>query len=161
MPVLKRLCPGCRRTLIASPATRCADCAKAADRARGSRQQRGYGPEHQRWRAAVLARDPWCVACLARGVYTESTVADHIVALRRGGGFDLENGQGLCSRCHGVKSVRQDGGLGRPREDQTWATVGPRRGAIRRGAAKLADRPAQGPPREKAGEDLGENQVTR
>ena len=32
-------------------AGRCPDCARQADRARGTREQRGYGAEHQRTRA--------------------------------------------------------------------------------------------------------------
>ena len=57
---------------------RCPDCARAADRARGTREQRGYGIEHQRIRstwqrridggedvrcsrcgAPITAADPW------------------------------------------------------------------------------------------------------
>jgi len=59
-PLIKRLCPSCRTALIASPSRRCQACAKVADQARGSRQQRGYGAQHARWRLAVLATYPTC-----------------------------------------------------------------------------------------------------
>lgn len=59
---------------------------------------RGYGAAHRRWRKAVLARDPQCVDCLAEGRSTPATDADHI----DGDPFNrqLDNGRGLCRRCH-------------------------------------------------------------
>lgn len=88
------------------------------DRSRGKTAERGYGAQHRKWRAMVLARDPVCVdpygVHAERGEVVASTVADHIVPIRRGGArFDLANGQGLCASCHGVKTAREDGGFGR------------------------------------------------
>lgn len=59
---------------------------------------RGYGTAHRRWREAVLKRDPLCVDCRARGKATPATDADHI----DGNQFNrlLENGRGLCRKCH-------------------------------------------------------------
>lgn len=70
---------------------------------RESAGRRGYGADHRRWRAAILARDPLCKAC---GV-AASTEADHVVPLRAGGGWELENGQGLCRTCHARKTARE------------------------------------------------------
>lgn len=59
---------------------------------------RGYGAAHQRWRTAVLSRNPVCVDCLAEGRATPATDADHI----DGNPFNrsLTNGRGLCRKCH-------------------------------------------------------------
>jgi len=76
------------------------------DRQRGSSAARGYGARHRRWRAMILARDPLCVHCRERGRTTPATEADHIVPLRRGGGWSLENGQGLCKSCHSRRTAR-------------------------------------------------------
>ena len=55
-----RVCRDCRA--IYNPSTtgarsgRCPNCARLADRARGTTTQRGYGAEHQRRRAAIQRR---------------------------------------------------------------------------------------------------------
>ncbi len=74
---------------------------------RGTVAERGYGGHHRKWRAMILQRDP---LCMWPGCHEPATVADHIVPLRQGGGWDLENGQGLCRRHHNVKT-RQEGGM--------------------------------------------------
>lgn len=56
----KRVCTGCKaiydpRT-TGSRAGRCPACSRAHDRARGSREERGYGAAHQATRAAYQAR---------------------------------------------------------------------------------------------------------
>lgn len=70
--------------------------------------QRGYGARHRRWRAAILSRDPICKRC---GVEA-ATVADHVVPLSAGGGWELENGQGLCRGCHAIKTAGERAGRG-------------------------------------------------
>ena len=57
----------------------------------------------------VLARNPLCVDPFKRhpNAAVLSTIADHIVPLHDGGGWALENGQGLCGRCHAVKTARE------------------------------------------------------
>lgn len=112
--------PGCP-TLIRGPGSKCERHQRAErrryDRARGTSAERGYGGRHRRWRRMVLARDPVCVDPYGRhaerGEVVPATVADHIVPLRRGGEWTLENGQGLCASCHGVKCATEDGGFGR------------------------------------------------
>jgi 5-methylcytosine-specific restriction protein A len=86
---------------------------KRYDADRGTSAQRGYGAAHRAWREQVLARDPVCVDPYAvhakAGRDEPATVADHIVPVRRGGRWTLDNGQGLCASCHGMKNVREDG----------------------------------------------------
>lgn len=70
---MRRLCiePWC---LASTTGTRCRAHQIIRTRARGSRAQRGYGSEHQRARAVVLAGNPvchWCRCCMA-------TEADHV-----------------------------------------------------------------------------------
>ena len=108
-----RVCsrPGCP-TL--TDTGRCPACTTQADQRRGTASQRGYTSKgHQRFRTAVLTRDPVCVCtsdcdwhlgateCLAI-----ATVADHWPVSRRDlivQGLDPNNpdaGRSLCARCH-------------------------------------------------------------
>ena len=80
--------------------------AQRVDRApdlRPSAASRGYDANHRRWRSMVLSRDPICRLCERE----PSTEADHIVPLSHGGGWSLENGQGLCKTCHSRKTARE------------------------------------------------------
>lgn len=72
-----------------------------------SAAERGYGAEHRRWRAAVLALHPMC-QCGA-----VATDADHVVPVsqRPDLRYDVGNGQGLCSRCHRRKTASVDSKL--------------------------------------------------
>lgn len=81
----------------------CIDCYKQADRRRGTSTQRGYDARHRnRFRAAVLERDPICLACDEE----PSTHADHYPWTRRqlvAAGKDPNDpgyGRGLCQSCH-------------------------------------------------------------
>jgi 5-methylcytosine-specific restriction protein A len=69
------------------------------------------------WRAlrlVILAEEPLCRHCLARGVIAASTEVDHIDG-RAATAHDYrrENLQGLCERCHSIKTARENGGFGR------------------------------------------------
>ena len=84
---------------------RCAGCRSDAERERGSASQRGYGSAHrERFRKAVLARDPICTA--EKGCTEPSTDADHHPIDRRElerRGLDPNDpkyGRGLCSLHH-------------------------------------------------------------
>lgn len=111
MPWLRCTHPGCpnpraRRGL-------CADHERerkaGVDARRPDARARGYDGEHRAWRAAVLARDPVCVDPFRRhqGEQVQATVADHIVQITKGGGWTMENGQGLCESCHAVKRQQE------------------------------------------------------
>jgi hypothetical protein len=62
-----------------STTTYCDDCAKAKDKARGTRQQRGYGAQHQRTRAALLpdAYGALCIHCDERMWPHQALALDH------------------------------------------------------------------------------------
>lgn len=90
---------------------RCATHRRAIEQQRGSASSRGYGKAHRVWRAVILARDPLCVACKAKGRVEPSTVADHIKPIEQGGAqFDEANGCGLCQTCHNVKRSAESRG---------------------------------------------------
>lgn len=90
---------------------RCQAHQRQVERERGSAASRGYGVQHRRWRAMVLARDPFCRDPYARHVALEpATVADHVVRLKAGGSWALENGQGLCESCHAIKRASEGRG---------------------------------------------------
>lgn len=118
-----RVCsrPGCP-TL--TDTGRCPACTTVADQRRGTATQRGYTSRgHQRFRTAVLLRDPICVCdmdcphhlgtteCLAL-----ATVADHWPVSRRdliAQGLNPNNpdaGRGLCKTCHDRSTAREQPG---------------------------------------------------
>jgi 5-methylcytosine-specific restriction protein A len=47
--------------------------------------------------------------CNHPGCHAVATEADHIVPLDQGGGWELENGQGLCKPCHSRKTRYENG----------------------------------------------------
>ena len=59
-------------------------------------------------REYVLRRDRFCVLCAADGRNVESEHADHIKPRSEGGAvFDPKNMQGLCAKCHQIKTNRE------------------------------------------------------
>lgn len=92
---------------------RCAEHTKAADKARGTPAQRGYGTEHRkRFREGVLAKHPICQVCRR----ARSTVADHYPLSKReliDAGMDSNDpvhGRGLCHTCHSVATAEHQPG---------------------------------------------------
>lgn len=75
---------------------------------RPSASARGYDTAWQNTAAAFLLANPWCVHCLAHGLYEPATEVDHIEPFqskddpRR---LDWENLQGLCKRDHSKKTA--------------------------------------------------------
>ena len=65
--------------------------------------RRDRSRRYQRVRAMVLAEEPLCRPCTARGRVAASDEVDHIVALEDGGNDDRDNLQGICGDCHKVK----------------------------------------------------------
>ncbi len=91
------------------------DAAKSArvryDKQRGSAASRGYGAEHRRWAKQILSRD---IICVCKGYGCDHAPgqcghpaehADHIDGDNQNRALD--NGQGLCARCHGRKTLRE------------------------------------------------------
>lgn len=58
-------------------------------------------------RTRVLAEEPLCRMCVAKGLAVPSTDADHIVPLAEGGSAERSNYQGLCRKCHIGKTARE------------------------------------------------------
>ena len=112
MPRAPRVCskPGCPRLTSSG---RCDEHRTQADRARGTAAERGYtSAGHQRFRTAVLDRDPICMLCRLAA----SVVADHWPRSRRellAVGDDPNDprcGRGLCKRCHDRETARHQPG---------------------------------------------------
>ena len=85
---------------------------RPAEDRRPSASKRGYDRQWQQLAKRVLARDPWCVLCLERGVRRPSTVADYIRPFRGLDDplrLDPKNTQGLCNSCNVAKGYRQRG----------------------------------------------------
>lgn len=81
------------------------------DPPRASPADRGYGAAWRKLRRIVLASEPLCRHCKARGIVTAAREVDHIDGNVRN--LKRSNLQPLCKRCHSAKTVRCDGGLGR------------------------------------------------
>lgn len=103
--------PGCPE-LVEQPG-RCAEHRSAAEKRRGTFAQRGYRKGHQRFRKAVLARDPVCVICKA----ALSVIADHYplgrdeLVAQGLNPDDPKYGRGLCRSCDSRQTAaRQPGG---------------------------------------------------
>ena len=78
--------------------------------------KQGYDRHWRRFRLAYLDDNPICVRCEAGGRIVPATVVDHVVPMSQGGAHMVEsNSQALCKRCHDLKTMREDGGLGRMR----------------------------------------------
>ena len=57
-------------------------------------------------RANMLACEPMCVHCAARGIHKFASEVDHIVPISKGGdAFDPDNLQCLCESCHSRKTM--------------------------------------------------------
>lgn len=101
-----RRCLGCG--VLVARGSRCARCQPrpfASVVRPSSSDAQGYGEEHRRWRAEVLAREP---VCRWPGCSAPATHADHIVPWRHGGArYDVANGQGLCARHHNTKTATE------------------------------------------------------
>ena len=113
MPRALKVCSthGCPN-LIPQGSSRCPDCDRRADKARGTRGYQTAG--HRRFRRVVLTRDPLCVVCRE----AVSTVADHWPISRRdlvAQGLDPNDpsrGRGLCHRCHSRATAATPGQRG-------------------------------------------------
>jgi len=95
-----------------------------------SRRSRGYGPEWDRLRKAILKRDQYlcqCRHCKAEGRTTLATEVDHVVSkanAKRKGWTDAQidhpsNLQAINAECHKIKTIEDEGRTPIPR-----ATIG-------------------------------------
>ncbi|EFI6336193.1 HNH endonuclease [Escherichia coli] len=84
---------------------------RAEDARRGHRRARGYSRLWDKYRAMYLKKNPLCVRCLAKGIYTPALVVDHIIPINGGGDvlfWPEWNHQALCQTCHNRKTTRED-----------------------------------------------------
>lgn len=86
-----------------------------ADRRRGSAASRGYDARWRKIRASVLAEEPLCRMCKAKGFVTAASEVDHI----DGDAWNRkrDNLRPLCKPCHSSRTAR-DQAFGR-KEKQT------------------------------------------
>lgn len=76
-----------------------------------------YGLKRWQWLSRWFRRQhPLCDHCTAAGLVVAAEVVDHIRPHRGDESlfWDLVNLQSLCASCHSSKTVREDGGFGRP-----------------------------------------------
>lgn len=78
-PASGQRCPSGQLVDANSRTRCCAECARVRDKARGSREERGYGAEHKATRAALLpdAYGTPCIYCGNRMWPHENLVLDH------------------------------------------------------------------------------------
>lgn len=69
--------------------------------------ERKRGRAGQRDRAQVLAEEPLCRICEAKGLTAASEQVDHVIPLSQGGKDERYNKQGLCKPCHRAKTKRE------------------------------------------------------
>lgn len=106
----KRPCsyPGCG--VLVHGASRCdkhvaLHTGRFADRARGTRQERGYGAAWDRLRKQIMERDSGlCQSCRRAGLVVQAYAVDHKLSKAEGGTNDPANLEAICRPCHRTKS---------------------------------------------------------
>lgn len=84
------------------------------DKSRGSAHSRGYTSKWTQYSKDYRSRHPLCVECEKHGRLILADVVDHIIPHRGDMAlfWDKSNHQGLCKRCHDIKTAAEDGGFG-------------------------------------------------
>ena len=82
-----------------------------------TRQQRGYGRQHETMRAHLMRTVILCEACREADPprIVIGTIADHIIPLAKGGTSDRSNYKLLCADCAKEKDARDRGRPLKPR----------------------------------------------
>jgi 5-methylcytosine-specific restriction protein A len=91
---------------------------KQTDRQRGTAAERGYDNEWAKYRRGYLTEHPLCVECEKEGKYAAAIIVDHIKAISGQNDplfWEASNHQGLCRKHHGIKTARENGGMGNKR----------------------------------------------
>lgn len=116
-----------------------------ADRARGTRHQRGYDSAWDKRRERVMQRDAGiCQPCLRHGIVHPGQAVDHIVPREQGGTEDDGNLQCICKPVHQAKTAVEK--RGRAWDEQAWfaqqrpATASPAASPGPRAQPRPADR---------------------
>jgi 5-methylcytosine-specific restriction endonuclease McrA len=105
---LANLCPDCGHPH--DRRGRCAACARAHERARGSSTQRGLGADHRRIREQVLAEERLCWICGGHGTEDDPLTADHVLARVAGGRNVRANYRAAHASCNSRRGARVVGG---------------------------------------------------
>lgn len=81
-----------------------------------SRHQRGYGTAWNKLRQTILTRDKHlCQSCKRKGRVKAGTHVDHIKPKSKGGTDDPGNLEAICHEHHALKTIRDSGGVPKPR----------------------------------------------
>jgi 5-methylcytosine-specific restriction enzyme A len=116
---------GCRELADPKGRGRCATCAYAYDRLRGTAQERGYDYRWSKYSASFRAAHPFCgdkdadayqsttSRCAREGRVTLATVTNHIRAHKGDPArfWDRRNHESTCKSCH--DAVVNEGDFGR------------------------------------------------
>lgn len=91
-----------------------------------TRQQRGYGREHERIRAELMRTVILCQHCKLKTPpkTTVGCVADHVVPLAKGGTGDRSNYQLLCRPCADAKDAIDRGKPAKRKRKQVFGRDG-------------------------------------
>ena len=79
-----------------------------------SRQERGYGADHDRMRALLLREVLFCEECARNGLVRLGRIADHKKPKAQGGTNDRANYQLLCDPCSEAKTIAEKGATAKP-----------------------------------------------
>ena len=82
---------------------------KSWDHGGKTRQQRGYGREHERIRAELIRTVILCEECKRNNRTRVGVIADHKIPLAKGGTGERSNYQLLCRPCATEKDARDRG----------------------------------------------------
>ena len=104
-------CSGCQRLISG----RCQHCARAHEKARGTRQERGYDEAWLKLREAYIERHPLCERCAARDLVTVAEEVHHKQPFAGPSDplrLDWSNLEATCIDCHHAyhKELRRQGG---------------------------------------------------
>lgn len=81
-----------------------------------SRHKRGYGTAWEKLRKRILARDKHlCQPCKRANRIKAGNHVDHIKPKAKGGTDDEGNLEVICHCCHQDKTIRENGGIPRPK----------------------------------------------
>lgn len=117
-----------------------------ADRSRGTRKQRGYGPEWDKRRERVMRRDAGiCQPCLRHGLVHNGHAVDHRIPREFGGTEDDSNLQVICKTVHQAKTDSEK--HGRLWDEDAWFAAQ----AAAAGRAGPSARPSAGAPATQGG----------
>lgn len=81
---------------------------------KGDDHGRLRGRALQRVRRSVLMGEPMCRKCAKAGLIVVAVEVDHITPLSKGGTYDRDNLQPLCTPCHEAKTAAEQGRRPRP-----------------------------------------------